>query len=208
MDYDDDDDYDRPAAKRSRQSDGLSSTAPFHGGGSPEEDFDFNASQTDNPNPAVQQRGAAAYGGEICLRKHEKSIQDRVHGQISLHGLLVAVMDTAEFQRLDRIKQLGGCVYVYPSATHTRKEHSIGVAYLAGRMTRHLAEQQPELGIDANDILCVELAGLVHDIGHGPFSHMFEEFMKLKEGKKWEHEAMSGELLRNLINRNKIPIWE
>ena len=77
--------------------------------------------------------------------KHPKSIQDRVHGMITLHGLLVAVMDTAEFQRLDRIRQLGGCFYVYPSATHTRKEHSVGVAHLAGEMVRHLAKQQPIL---------------------------------------------------------------
>jgi len=178
---------------------------------------DFMCSQTDNPAPPRTPHDARAGGahemqGEFGRKRHPKSIQDRVHGQIQLDGLLVAVMDTAEFQRLDRIKQLGGCVYVYPSATHTRKEHSIGVAYLAGYMARHLQCEQPELGIDAADVLCVELAGLAHDLGHGPFSHMFETFMKLQEKAgathHWEHEPMSEKLLRELIERNRIPIWE
>ena len=139
--------------------------------------------------------------------KHPKSIQDRVHGMITLHGLLVAVMDTAEFQRLDRIRQLGGCFYVYPSATHTRKEHSVGVAHLCGEMARHLQKKQPDLEIDESDILCIELAGLVHDLGHGPFSHMFEEFMKrVDPTRTWEHEEMSGRLLRGLIRENDVPV--
>ena len=124
-------------------------------------------SQMDNPTPAAQ-RGL--YSGQ-------KQVQDRVHGQITLDRLLQLVMDTPEFQRLDNIKQLGGCSYIYPSATHTRKEHSIGVAHLAGLMVKHLRTSQPSLGIDNDDELCVKLAGLVHDIGHGPFSHMFEEFV-------------------------------
>ena len=64
-------------------------------------------------------------------------------------GLLVAIMDTPEFQRLNDIKQLGGCSHVYPSAVHTRKEHSIGTAHLAGTMVRHLRTvQRHELEID------------------------------------------------------------
>ena len=126
---------------------------------------------------------------------------------ITLHGLLVAVMDTAEFQRLDRIRQLGGCFYVYPSATHTRKVHSVGVAHLCGEMARHLQKKQPDLEIDESDILCIELAGLVHDLGHGPFSHMFEEFMKrVDPTRTWEHEEMSGRLLRGLIRENEVPV--
>ena len=175
------------------------------------EDDDFPpCSQTDNPPPRTP-TGQTLFEaqGDASRRRHEKSIQDRVHGQITLHGMLVAVMDTVEFQRLDRIKQLGGCAYVYPSATHTRKEHSIGVAYLAGMMARHLQEQQPELDIAPADVLCVELAGLVHDLGHGPFSHMFEEFMKQRKASgatdDWEHEDMSGALFRLLLEENRIP---
>lgn len=208
-------------------------------------------SQTDNyMNPNTPMK--AGYDGEEergPQLKHPKSVQDRVHGQILLHGLLVAVMDTVEFQRLDRVKQLGGCAYVYPSATHSRKEHSIGVAHLAGMMVMHLAKHQPELNIDDADVRCVELAGLVHDLGHGPFSHMFETFMGQIMGERkaaaeaklaaavkaaseaaeadraaaeaeleaakaeaeaasrtWEHEEMSGELLRLLIKENGIPV--
>ena len=165
------------------------------------------ASQTDNPNtPLGGHNGDDSDGPRL---RHLKSIQDRVHGQIELGGLLVAVMDTAEFQRLDRVRQLGGCYFVYPSATHTRKEHSIGVAHLAGFMARHLAKSQPELEIDEADVLCVELAGLVHDLGHGPFSHMFEEFMSEAtppNAPKWEHEEMSGKLLRRLLRVNEVPV--
>ena len=169
------------------------------------------ASQTDNPNtPLGHHRND--HGQDGPRLRYSKSIQDRVHGQIALGGLLVAVMDTAEFQRLDRVRQLGGCYFVYPSATHTRKEHSIGVAHLAGYMARHLAKQQPELEIDESDVLCVELAGLVHDLGHGPFSHMFEDYMKQidqhKQPKppKWEHEDMSAKLLRRLLEQNNVPV--
>ena len=118
---------------------GASHQAPGWGVYSNTVEEDFMCSQTDNPAPPRTPHDARAGGahemqGEYGRKRHPKSIQDRVHGQILLDGLLVAVMDTAEFQRLDRIKQLGGCVYVYPSATHTRKEHSIGVAYLAGQV--------------------------------------------------------------------------
>ena len=128
-------------------------------------------------------KAASPLGGEKQPLKQSKTIHDRVHGQVNLHGLLVAVMDTPEFQRLDKIAQLGGCSYVYPSATHSRKEHSIGVAHLAEKMASHLQKTQPELSVTDDDVLCVALAGLVHDIGHGPFSHMFEEFVERVDAK-------------------------
>ena len=116
-----------------------------------------------------------------------------MHGPIVVPGLLVAFIDTPEFQRLDRIAQLGGCRFVYPSATHSRKEHSIGVAHLAGKLVRHLRDvQRPcHRGRRAR---CVELAGLIHDIGHGPFSHMFEHVLEhvLPAEKVVKHEVMSG----------------
>ena len=147
---------------------------------------DDQPSQTDNwgYDPTPPRAGglaAAADDPQLVLPalKNKKDILDRVHGQITMPGLLVAIMDTPEFQRLNDIKQLGGCSHVYPSAVHTRKEHSIGTAHLAGTMVRHLRTvQRHELEIDDADVLCVEMAGLLHDIGHGPFSHMFEEFMR------------------------------
>ncbi len=162
-------------------------------------------SQLNNPTTPIIERGSQSRN-DVRVR-FPKTVNDRVHGPITLPGLLVAAMDTPEFQRLDKIRQLGGCSYVYPSATHTRKEHSIGVAYLAGLMVRHLRAAQSdelELGISENDILCVELAGLVHDLGHGPFSHMFETFMAQQGGGRWEHEEMSGKLLREIVST--IPL--
>ncbi|KAL0151865.1 hypothetical protein M9458_052866, partial [Cirrhinus mrigala] len=67
---------------------------------------------------------------------------DPIHGQIELHPLLVKIIDTPQFQRLRHIKQLGGAYLVYPGATHTRFEHSIGAAYLAGRLAKVLQEKQ------------------------------------------------------------------
>ena len=62
-------------------------------------------------------------------------------------------------------------------ATHTRFEHSVGVCYLAGKMIRSIAKNQPELKITKKDIELIEIAGLCHDIGHGPFSHLFDHYV-------------------------------
>uniref|UniRef100_A0A0C3SK24 HD domain-containing protein n=1 Tax=Guillardia theta (strain CCMP2712) TaxID=905079 RepID=A0A0C3SK24_GUITC len=101
-----------------------------------------------------------------------------IHGQITLPPLLLAVIDTPQFQRLRKLKQLGAAEFVFPSATHTRFEHSIGVAFKAGQILRAIRDDQPLLNIDDRDILCVQLAGLCHDLGHGPFSHKFETFLR------------------------------
>ncbi|KAM9447114.1 deoxynucleoside triphosphate triphosphohydrolase SAMHD1-like [Clarias gariepinus] len=107
---------------------------------------------------------------------------DSVHGHIKMHPLLVEIIDTPEFQRLRNIKQLGGGYYVFPGASHNRFEHSIGVAHLAGELVRSLRGSlrgtEEKTAEDSNDELCVQIAGLCHDLGHGPFSHVFEIFMK------------------------------
>lgn len=127
--------------------------------------------------------------------KKRKSIFDRLYGSIELPPLLIAVMDTEEFQRLDKIQQLGGSSYVYPSAKHSRKEHSIGVAHLAGEMVRQLRKRgAAEITVD--DELCVELAGLCHDMGHGPYSHMFETVFE-----RVDHETMSQRLVRRCAKK-------
>ncbi|XP_078310162.1 deoxynucleoside triphosphate triphosphohydrolase SAMHD1-like isoform X3 [Crassostrea virginica] len=106
-------------------------------------------------------------------------INDPIWGPIELHPLCVRVIDTPEFQRLRSIKQLGGCSYVYPGACHNRFEHSIGTSYLAGCLGRALQKKINEQGlgkleISEKEILCLELGGLCHDLGHGPFSHLFD----------------------------------
>lgn len=132
-----------------------------------------------------------------------KIICDCVHGQISLHPLLVKIIDTPQFQRLRYLKQLGPLVYIYPCATHTRFEHSIGTSHLAGVLVHHLKESQPALKITAMDELCVKIAGLCHDLGHGPFSHMFEEVIDKFQLKNWKHEQATLKLFEKMLKETE-----
>ena len=117
--------------------------------------------------------------GEEQQEEIKKIFNDPVHGSIELNHLLVKIIDTLQFQRLRRIKQLGTTCYVFPSGSHSRFEHSIGTCYLAGELVTFLQRQQPSLGITDKDKLCVQIGALCHDLGHGPFSHVFEESMKV-----------------------------
>ncbi|XP_072918224.1 deoxynucleoside triphosphate triphosphohydrolase SAMHD1-like [Hemitrygon akajei] len=135
-----------------------------------------------------------------------KVFNDPIHGHIEMHPLLVRIIDTPQFQRLRFIKQLGATYFVYPGASHNRFEHSIGVAHLAGELVKALSGRQPELRINHRDILCVQIAGLCHDLGHGPFSHMFDgKFIpQTRKGLKWKHEDASIAMFQHLISSNKL----
>ncbi|XP_023580596.1 deoxynucleoside triphosphate triphosphohydrolase SAMHD1 isoform X2 [Trichechus manatus latirostris] len=135
-----------------------------------------------------------------------KVINDPIHGHIELHPLLIRIIDTPQFQRLRYIKQLGGSYYVFPGASHNRFEHSLGVGYLAGCLVRALHEKQPELQISERDMLCVQIAGLCHDLGHGPFSHMFDgRFIPLARPEvKWKHEEGSVKMFEHLVDSNGL----
>ncbi len=91
------------------------------------------------------------------------------------------VVDTRTFQRIRRITQLGLASYVFPGATHTRFSHSLGVAYLANSGLTHLRERadkdkdREEIDHVFNQVM---IAALLHDVGHGPFSHSFEQVLK------------------------------
>lgn len=75
---------------------------------------------------------------------------------------------------------------------------------------KHLQKTQPELGISPSDIKCVQIAGLCHDLGHGPFSHVFDnEFMKqARPGFTWTHEVASEEMLDYLVRENDVALSE
>ncbi|XP_053249861.1 deoxynucleoside triphosphate triphosphohydrolase SAMHD1 isoform X1 [Podarcis raffonei] len=135
-----------------------------------------------------------------------KVFNDPIHGHIEMHPLLVRIIDTPQFQRLRYIKQLGGTYYVFPGASHNRFEHSLGVGYLAGRLIRALQKRQPELDINQRDILCVQIAGLCHDLGHGPFSHMYDgRFIpRVCPGTAWKHEDASVKMFEHLIDSNDL----
>uniref|UniRef100_A0A9J7Y3G3 HD domain-containing protein n=1 Tax=Cyprinus carpio carpio TaxID=630221 RepID=A0A9J7Y3G3_CYPCA len=142
----------------------------------------------------------------LKLSTEVKVVNDSIHGHIELHPLLVKIIDTPQFQRLRHIKQLGGAYWVFPGASHNRFEHSIGVAYLAGCMVKSLQEKQPELHITNRDILCVTIAGLCHDLGHGPFSHLFDKkfIPAVQSDAKWKHEEASVNMFRHMVKENNL----
>lgn len=141
-----------------------------------------------------------------------KIFNDPIHGNIELEPLLVKIVDTPQFQRLRFIKQLGGAYFVYPGASHNRFEHSIGVCHLAGRLVRSLKEQiskapDSTIKITDKDELCVKIAALCHDLGHGPFSHLFDGKIipKIREnvnGKIWKHEQGSVDMFDHMLEEN------
>lgn len=134
--------------------------------------------------------------------------KDPVHGSVILNQVLTAIVDTPQFQRLRDIKQLGAAYWVYPGACHNRFDHSIGTAYLCSTMIHCLRRRHPSL-ISDKDVLCVEIAGLCHDLGHGPFSHVFDtQFKKLVHPESnWSHEQGSIDLFQYMYDQNR-PVQE
>ena len=110
----------------------------------------------------------------------ERLYRDPVHNLISLDpgkpddGLLIALIDTPEFQRLRSIKQLGLALYTYQGAEHSRFTHSLGVMYLMTRVLDQLGKRSP---IAPEDRIVGRVAALLHDLGHGPFSHVMEQIL-------------------------------
>lgn len=124
-----------------------------------------------------------------------KNIRDPIHGYIDVSESELTVINSPQFQRLRRIKQLGLSSTVYPGASHTRFEHSLGVMHLAGRVARSL--DLPEQEIKAN-----RLAGLVHDTGHLPFSHTLERVFE--ESKGYGHEQISCQVVDELVDDSSV----
>lgn len=101
-----------------------------------------------------------------------KLIRDAVHGDVEMGALEVELMDTPEFQRLRGIRQLGTAYLVFPSAVHTRFEHSLGTSWMAQRILRSISRNQE---ISAEDSTLIRVAALLHDITHIPFGHTLED---------------------------------
>jgi putative nucleotidyltransferase with HDIG domain len=116
-------------------------------------------------------------------------IKDPLYGYIRITKSEQRIIDTQPFQRLRRIKQLAGAQYVYPAANHTRFEHSLGTMHLAGEITTNLLEVSDKI-----DINKVRMAALLHDVGHGPLSHLFEPILSKFIDKN--HEDMSIQIIR------------
>ena len=107
------------------------------------------------------------YGVVIHVTKKYKFIRDSVYGDINLNEFEVKVMDMPQFQRIRRIKQLGLINLIYPGANHSRFEHCVGTMYLASKLAT-------KLNLSKDEIELARISGLLHDIGHGPFSHVSE----------------------------------
>ncbi|MEM4189820.1 MAG: HD domain-containing protein [Candidatus Caldarchaeum sp.] len=134
-----------------------------------------------------------------------KLIKDPVHGYITLSDQELGLVDTRAVQRLRRISQLPLVYLVYPGARHSRFDHSIGCMFLAGEFAQHL-------GLDSYETTLLKTAALLHDIGHTPFSHLFEQLL-LDKGVSHEqmsmriieHDKELGEALERLgIDRGEV----
>jgi len=124
------------------------------------------------------------------MKKTHIDIIDPIHNFVRVYDSELKIIDTPIFQRLRRIRQLSGAHLIYPGAQHTRFEHSLGVMHIASMAGQELAEKGV---VSSDDIQNLRLASLLHDIGHGPFSHLFEEIFE--EKRKISHEDLGRDII-------------
>jgi HD superfamily phosphohydrolase len=140
-----------------------------------------------------------------------KIIRCSLWGDIQVSALAISIIDTPTFQRLHDIRQNGFAYKVFPTATVSRFSHSLGVYHLTKKLINHLLCIQPELNTPFFD-KCRELiaiAGLCHDLGHGPFSHWFDQFIEhshVTTSPFAVHENRSTMLFRHLVVKGNIDI--
>ena len=138
-------------------------------------------------------------------RPTRKAIFDPVHGPIALDPLALALVGTAPFQRLWRIRQTGFAHLVFPGANHTRLEHSLGTYWVAGRFAEHL-------GLDVVATRRLTTGALLHDLGHAPFSHTLDAPMREVLGHGHEAESRAriegtdgaGEEIPGILRRHGV----
>jgi HD superfamily phosphohydrolase len=110
-------------------------------------------------------------------------IRDAIHASIEFDALEEQVLDSPQLQRLRYVKQLATEYLVFPSAQHTRLEHSVGAMHLTGQLSKRL-------GLEESDCRMLRLAALLHDIGHGAFSHSSEPLMLKHTGLDHEQRGI------------------
>jgi hypothetical protein len=228
------------AKSRSRKPQRQSNLTDFFH--KPEEECDPLASDVSSQMLTMQQcpgecKEVAAQedDGEMEDLKVERAFQEK-HGECSAHGKgptellpyeIKALWNTKVMQRLGDLKQLGACSHVFPKATHTRLQHSVGVCYLAKVLLDRLEDQIHRMHaafngsvppgcpaeslpgpIDDRDKVCVMIAALGHDAGHGPKSHLFEDAVRQvildKDAEAWNHEAMSIKMVQQMLSESNL----
>lgn len=127
-------------------------------------------------------------------------LRDPVHGLVTFEGraggIVGRLLDTREVQRLRRVRQLGLASYVYPGAEHSRFAHAVGAAHVMTRLLARLEQRMDDLPaharLDAEAQDEAVAAALLHDLGHGPFSHLFEEVLPgARTHEEWTHDVIS-----------------
>ncbi|MFW6330964.1 MAG: HD domain-containing protein, partial [Gemmatimonadota bacterium] len=147
------------------------------------------------PPSGVEGGGDGGGAGRATVGAAGLVVRDPLWGTIELDATARAVVDSAAFQRLRYIRQLGLAHLVYPGAHHSRFDHALGVYHLIRRAIDGLAERGQLDGIEPVERELVPLAGLLHDVGHYPFSHALEELEEpLIPG---HHEALTGRFLED-----------
>ena len=134
-----------------------------------------------------------------------KFIKDNLYGFVELGEIAQKIVDTPEFQRLRFIKQLGFSHFVFPGAHHTRFEHSIGVYHLINVFLDYLSK---DYEIDERLKTIIAISGLIHDIGHVAFSHMFDDYIIPLIRRGVEHEHRSIQLFRQINQKYDIGFKE
>ena len=134
--------------------------------------------------------------------KYVAEIRDPIHGYIRITKEERELIDSIFIQRLRRIHQLAGAYLVYPGGVHSRFEHVVGTMHVAGLIGTSVAD---EVGLRDDDIQELRIAALLHDVGHGPFSHLFEEV--LSEKTDLTHEDLTQRIvsesnIRDILKRN------
>jgi hypothetical protein len=129
---------------------------------------------------------------QVPMNSRKKIFNDPVYGFVSVpHGILLSLIDHPYFQRLRRIRQLGLTSYVYPGALHTRFHHALGAMHLMQQAVEVLRQKGGDISAEECEAVCVAI--LLHDIGHGPFSHALEHALV-----DMHHETLSSLFMEDL----------
>ncbi|APT76125.1 MULTISPECIES: HD domain-containing protein [unclassified Marinitoga] len=131
-----------------------------------------------------------------------KVSRDPIYSEIFLYPLEIVIADTPLVQRLRYLSQLAGAEYVYPSATHTRFSHSLGVMHIAGLYANKLFEDNHQ------KIRIIRLAGLVHDLGHGPYSHQFDDVIYKRMGLDDGHDEYRKKILNTKLIEQAYNVYK